>query len=216
MRGHTRKLITALLAVFVLLPSLSFSNEQEKYIKTFLAYSKSLNPFIQMKDAKRLAYVNWALAGGWEPLAVRLAAEEGVECSLQVLAFLPNGTPRYKKPRMDCLGSHNNLTFQELRRLGTCKDEDDWRHSEEFEQLREKFSADPIFGTWVVGQAFIRKFKVIGSLDMTSHWWQSGKTEMIDFSKDEYLITIYSLTRKFYSLRPGVPRKVATKKIRRK
>jgi hypothetical protein len=163
------------------------SNELDSYddyLMTMELFCRHGNKWIQPGDVKNISSVNWALADGNFGLARRIAAKESAECNFRVLAFLPDGTPTKGVPRADLLGGHYNLLAREAHRLKLIQYPTDWYYSDEFDAFKKVCWANPAYGTWILGQAYVRMVKKIG-MDRADHWWQSGRSYFN--SRQEYL-----------------------------
>jgi hypothetical protein len=196
--GNLIRVCFSFILFFTLISSLSAHTFNE-YVMRFQAFAKKENKWIKPADSEAVAVLNWQLAyGNWQ-LARRLAAEEAWESKFRVLAFLPEGTPLKGFPRSDLLGSHYDLMAQEAHRIGVIKYPKDWYYSDEFDALKVKCWADPVYGTRLVGTAYVRKAQQVG-MDRASHWWQSGKSWFKDrnaYLRDSYLNDIWAKERLF-------------------
>ena len=240
MKGKLRIFATAFLATITFcapcfLFAKSWWTTYPLYLTTFRAYVHSYNPAAPPDDVERLAQANWILAQGNWKLCRRISGKEVCESSFKVMALLPEGISLLKVPRSDTLGSHYNLMAQEMRKLGTPSFKD-WYYSDDFEILKNKCVADPAFGTWIVGHAYVRKVEALRArelkklvarkrkpgpnfdvmcMDMASHWWQSGNDSMPE-DDDFYISAIHRAERHFDSLVPGARATGPIKKFRRK
>lgn len=171
------------------------------------------------KDAAtELGTLNWGMAGGKWPIAVRLACEEGWESRFRLATWMPERPNKDSWPRYDALGSHLDIIAQESRKLGFYRDKAKiklWNYPDEFEHVLDLIIQDPCLGTFITGQKLAKNMKKYG-IDKASHWWQSGKLECPP-TADPYLNDLHNEERIFLSMVPGVPRQaVAPNKSRRK
>jgi hypothetical protein len=189
------------------------------YEAAFVNFTQSMNHWMPIQASKDLAFKNWDVAGGNWKIAVRLASKENHESGhFKLAAWIdPLAPPDKQWPRYDALGSHLNLLVQQARRLNITTAVMKNPYSDEMDDLKERCAKDPAFGTWIVAHAYVDKVNQVG-LDRASHWWQTGKTWFLDreeYENDGYLKSIHQGERLFYTMIPGVPRKVAPIKSRR-
>lgn len=176
----------------------------DDYLITMQLFCKHGNKWIQPADVQKVAIVNWALAEGNWNFARRIAAKESAESNFRVLAFLPDGYPTKGIPRADLLGGHYNFLAQEAYRLKLIQHPANWYYSDEFDAFKLKCWANPAYGTFILGRAYVRKVKKVG-MDRADHWWQCGRSyfssrqEYIDeiTKKGRYLKVIHDKEKQF-------------------
>ena len=185
------------------------------YLTTFRAFAKHRNPCFPNEAVERLATVNWGMAGGSWKMARCLAGKQAHESGGFKLAAWVSGDVPNKKlwPRYDPGGAHWDLIWQEARRCGLTTDKS-WKHSDDFDRVKEILIHDPTLGAWLTSQQFVKVAKKHG-LEKSLHWWQSGHLKRPK-KDDPYIMSIRVEEKIFDSMRPDAPRKVAVRKQRRK
>lgn len=171
MRRHPSIFITALLAGFVLFPSLTFS--ETSWQKSFRYFAANYRP---MMNAQFRDDVGQCILDGSHGNVFLASSFSGIcvkETGLKIRKFNPE-----VKQNMDLAGTHNNVLLQQLHRECLILDKSDWRNNQEWMYWRRFFQKHPEFGTYHSAKHF-RHLCKNRKVDNVIQIWKVGRTGTI-------------------------------------